>query len=92
MKFLSDGRLRSLQPAEVSSFPSPVPQTDQQREVEARLKEVRAIFSGNNARLYGLQKHAETVKGDRLAALKADYLTNGGRRRNLRYGHVAKPA
>ena len=51
MKFLSDEQLRELQPAETSSFASPVPtqivssdeympvpQTAQQREVEARLK------------------------------------------------------
>src|SRR6516225_1616423 len=53
MKFLSDEQLRELQPAETSSFASPVPtqivssdeympvpQTAQQREVEARLKEL----------------------------------------------------
>ena len=53
MKFLSDEQLRELQPAESSSFPSPVPtqivssdeympvpQTEKQREVEARLKEL----------------------------------------------------
>ena len=51
-----------------------------------------AIFSGNTARLYGLQKHAEIVNGDRLAALKTDYLANGPGRSNLRYGYVAKPA
>ena len=53
MKFLSDRQLRALLPAETSSFPSPVPtqivssdeylpvpQTEQQREVEARLKDM----------------------------------------------------
>ncbi len=53
MKFLTDEQLRELQPAETSSFPSPVPtqivssdeympvpQTEKQREVEARLKEL----------------------------------------------------
>src|SRR5438309_1399090 len=53
MKFLSDDELRKLQPAETSSFPSPVPtqivssdeympvpQSEKQREVEARLKEM----------------------------------------------------
>src|SRR2546428_9786761 len=53
MKFLTDEQLRTLLPAETASFPSPVPtqivssdeylpvpQTEQQREVEARLKEL----------------------------------------------------
>ena len=53
MKLLSDRQLRALLPAETSSFPSPVPtqivssdeylpvpQTEKQREVEARLKEL----------------------------------------------------
>ena len=53
MKFLTDEQLRELLPAETSSFPSPVPtqivssdeympvpQTEKQREVEARLKEL----------------------------------------------------
>src|SRR5438270_11889986 len=53
MKFLTDEQLKELQPAESSSFPSPVPtqivssdeympvpQTEKQREVEARLKEL----------------------------------------------------
>src|SRR5437868_7965013 len=53
MKFLSDDELQKLQPAERSSFPSPVPtqivssdeympvpQSEKQREVEARLKEM----------------------------------------------------
>src|SRR6516164_9076199 len=53
MKFLTDEQLRELQPAETSSFPSPVPtqivssdeylpvpQTEKQREVEIRLKEL----------------------------------------------------
>src|SRR3984885_7827694 len=48
-----------------------------------------AIFSGNTSRLYGLEKHAELVNQDRFAALKADYLANGGARSNLRYGYVA---
>ena len=52
-----------------------------------------AIFSGNSARLYGInQQHAEAVKGDRLAQMKADYLAQGGGRSNLRYGYVARPA
>ena len=53
MKFLTDEQLRELQPAETSSFPSPVPtqivssdeylpvpQSAKQREVEARLKDL----------------------------------------------------
>src|SRR2546429_2777078 len=53
MKFLSDEQLKELEPAETSSFPSPVPtqivssdeympvpQSAKQREVEARLKEM----------------------------------------------------
>ena len=52
-----------------------------------------AIFGGNSARLYGLEgQHAELVNHDRFAALKVEYLANGGGRSNLRYGYVAKPA
>jgi uncharacterized protein len=52
-----------------------------------------AIFSGNSARLYGInQQHAELMRHDRLAGSKADYLANGGARSNLRYGYVTKPA
>jgi hypothetical protein len=51
-----------------------------------------AIFSGNSARLYGLEKHAELTRLDRLAALKADYVANGAGRSNLRYGYVARSA
>src|SRR5260370_563387 len=65
MKFLTDEQLQELQPAETSSFPSPVPtqivssdeylpvpQTEKQREVEARLKE----FSDRLARRQGLSR------------------------------------
>src|ERR1700758_4848767 len=65
MKFLTDEQLKELQPAETSSFPSPVPtqivssdeylpvpQTAQQREVEARLKD----FSHRLARRQGLSR------------------------------------
>src|SRR5207302_5088230 len=65
MKFLTDAQLRELLPAERSSFPSPVPtqivssdeympvpQTAQQREVEARLKEI----SGSLAKRQGLSR------------------------------------
>ncbi|HET6308413.1 MAG TPA: amidohydrolase family protein [Rhodopila sp.] len=50
-----------------------------------------AIFSGNTARLYGLEQHAELVNKDRFAAIKADYQLNGPGRSNLRYGYVTKP-
>jgi hypothetical protein len=51
-----------------------------------------AVFSGNTARLYGLEKHAELVNHDRFAALRIDYQRNGPGRSNLRYGYVSKPA
>ena len=52
-----------------------------------------AVFGGNSARLYGLERQrAERVNHDRFAAMKADYLANGGGRSNLRYGYVARPA
>jgi len=51
-----------------------------------------AIFSGNSARLYGLEQHAEVVRSDRFAALKDEYLRDGPGRSNLRYGYVSKPA
>ncbi len=44
-----------------------------------------AIFSGNSARLYGLEQHAELTRHDRFAALNADYQAHGPRRSNLRY-------
>jgi uncharacterized protein len=50
-----------------------------------------AVFSGNSARLYGLERHAEVYRNDRFAALKADYERNGPGRSNLRYGYVARP-
>ena len=49
-----------------------------------------AIFSGNTARLYGLEKHAALANHDRFAAIKADYQQNGPGRSNLRYGYVSK--
>jgi predicted TIM-barrel fold metal-dependent hydrolase len=48
-----------------------------------------AIFSGNNMRLYGLQKR--TDRGDRFAGMKEDYIKNGAARSNLRYGYARKP-
>ena len=35
--------------------------------------------------------HADLVRHDRFAELKADYLASGGARSNLRYGYVARP-
>jgi uncharacterized protein len=65
MKFLSDEQITALLPAETASFPSPVPtqivssdeylpvpQTEKQRQVEARLKEL----SGRLARRQGLSR------------------------------------
>ncbi|MGH7248880.1 MAG: amidohydrolase family protein, partial [Pseudomonadota bacterium] len=65
MKFLTDEQLAELLPAETSSFPSPVPtqivssdeympvpQTERQRQVEARLKEL----SRRLARRQGLSR------------------------------------
>ena len=65
MKFLTDEQLAELLPAETASFPSPVPtqivssdeylpvpQTEKQREVEARLKEI----SDRLARRQGLSR------------------------------------
>ncbi len=58
MKFLSDEQLNELLPAETSSYPSPVPtqivssdeyaplpQTEKQRQVEARLKEMSGVLA-----------------------------------------------
>ena len=50
-----------------------------------------AVLSGNSARLYGLEKHAEVVNQDRFAALRSDYQANGPGRSNLRYGYVSQP-
>jgi hypothetical protein len=51
-----------------------------------------AIFGGNVARLYGYERHAELERGDRLAALKAEYAQSGEGRSNLRYGYVRRSA
>jgi hypothetical protein len=49
-----------------------------------------AIFGDNNARLYGIQpKHTMLeLKGDRFAAMKADYEKLGPEPSNTRYGYV----
>jgi predicted TIM-barrel fold metal-dependent hydrolase len=50
-----------------------------------------AIFGTNSARLYHYDI-ASLARPDRFAQLKEQYLAAGGRRSNLRYGYVAKPA
>jgi len=52
----------------------------------------RAIFAGNSVRMYGLRpKLADHgITTDKIAAIKAEYLTAGGSRTNARYGFVAK--
>jgi len=51
-----------------------------------------AIFSGNSARLYGLEKQAGLYRRDRFAQMKTEYEATGPGRSNLRYGYVARPA
>jgi hypothetical protein len=48
-----------------------------------------AIFSGNNMRIYGVQRRTDL--GDRFGAMKAEYLRNGAARSNLRYGYARRP-
>jgi predicted TIM-barrel fold metal-dependent hydrolase len=48
-----------------------------------------AILSGNNMRIYGVQKRTDL--GDRFGALKEEYLRNGPARSNLRYGYARRP-
>ena len=52
-----------------------------------------AIFSGNNARIYGIEpkKASLELKGDQFAALKAEYEKNGPEPSNMRYGYVRGP-
>ncbi|WP_374405205.1 amidohydrolase family protein [Pelagerythrobacter sp.] len=50
-----------------------------------------AIFGGNNARLYGITAaEADSVAGDRVAAIRRDYLAGGAAPSNRRYGYVAR--
>ena len=53
-----------------------------------------AIFAGNAARLYGIDTQAALGQfgTDHIAAMKAEYLAQGGERSNLRYGFVAGSA
>src|SRR5687768_11246799 len=52
-----------------------------------------AIFGGNTARLYGLNVKAALgeITGDRIAAVRTEYVAAGGTRTNTRYGYVARP-
>src|SRR5262249_56346938 len=49
-----------------------------------------AIFGGNNAKLYGIppKKAMLELRGDRFAAMKAEYERAGPNPSNLRYGYV----
>jgi predicted TIM-barrel fold metal-dependent hydrolase len=53
-----------------------------------------AIFSGNAARLYRLDLKAAQgeITRDKIAAIRAEYLANGGLRSNRRYGYVHRAA
>jgi hypothetical protein len=100
--YLSDEELRALAPAETAAFRAPVPtqvvsngefnplpQTREQRRVEARVKS--AIFAGNAVRLYGLEVKTAlggAIGADQVAAVKAEYAAAGGLRSNARYGYV----
>jgi len=49
-----------------------------------------AFFSGNAARLYKINQRAAlgSITGDKIAAIKAEYIASGGMRSNARYGYV----
>ncbi len=49
-----------------------------------------AIFGSNSARLYRIDQRAAQgeLTGDRIAAIKAEYVAMGGTRSNARYGYV----
>ena len=52
----------------------------------------RAIFGGNNARLYRFTpQQRSALDDDRFAQLKKDYVLNGTARSNLAYGYIRKP-
>ena len=53
-----------------------------------------AIFGGNAAKLYNLDKKAAlgAITNDRIAAIRAEYAAAGGERSNARYGYVARRA
>lgn len=48
-----------------------------------------AIFSGNNARMYGIDTASAAFGADRFAAIKAAYEARGAAPSNRRYGFVA---
>ena len=48
----------------------------------------RAILAENGLKLFGQKPHAGLGRGDRFAALKAEYEAGGGARSNLRYGFI----
>jgi hypothetical protein len=52
-----------------------------------------AIFGGNAARLYNINQRAAlgTITNDKIAAIKSEYVANGGLRSNTRYGYVPRP-
>jgi predicted TIM-barrel fold metal-dependent hydrolase len=53
----------------------------------------RAIFGGNNARLYGVDAaQAAALAGDRFAQLKAEYELAGARPSHRRWGYVSPTA
>jgi hypothetical protein len=49
-----------------------------------------AIFAGNSARVYNfdVQTAQGAINGDKIAAIKAEYVAMGGLRSNARYGYV----
>jgi uncharacterized protein len=49
-----------------------------------------AIFAGNSARVYNfdMQTAQGAINGDKIAAIKAEYVAMGGLRSNARYGYV----
>jgi uncharacterized protein len=52
-----------------------------------------AIFGGNAARLYNIHQRAAlgTITNDKIAAIKSEYIAEGGLRSNTRYGYVHRP-
>ncbi len=50
-----------------------------------------AILGGNSARLYRLDVRSAqgAITNDKIAAIKAEYVAQGGQRTNTRYGYVA---
>ena len=51
-----------------------------------------AVFNGNSARIYKYKAPASWKKLDRFSSLKEEYIQQGPRPSNLRYGYVAKSA